>query len=788
MSSPTRVASPRVSIAQLVRNTSEMDMHDTDINSPKKSMNSAASLDLPALLQAESEAVRLNDVPNIASFFVIRKVHSRISSIKRSRFVMMILSESGMPAVVMIMPAVTFSAWNTCRGKSTTEINALSREHAKYGKLTAGWRYAYSPREAKSKAIEASRFFQLVYCNAVEKDFKQGGVIRMVFAADGEGKPRKEKAFEFRPEPYTKDAADSQCTEVVNMIRCGMVNAYLQRPEMLDRQVKASAQRAWLEGVKSHANCQTVHGRSNLHQQVQLQSSKQFENVQELLDWGADPNCKYGPTEMTALHMACSWSIPNVVKLLLFSSNADAGVADINGMTPLHLACVFGCLESVKALLQKQPDVNAVASTPLGTLRPLDCAMESDCNSATEIWKLLLEQGAEKSYLRRFQPYPQPFPMHEVGPFVATIMSLSRSQQTESLLGIDKAQLMIDQGANTKETDSFGLNALHYATSAELTGILLKTGLDPNGGVSAVKMIDYAKSYAGRMYAEMFVTAIGEMQEVAFPATGQAPDEAIVAQKMALISCETKHNIIMATQRALMSGSLLAEALLEGKYAKALVLIQHGANPLIFFDKTPDLQLDLSAYVTSAEFEEQSRAIVGDLAWNELGRLLQFSHLYIPNLVCIRGTQLLQSIHSSQQSSAHDENAMLAKQTVLEALLAAESHLEPVSSDAIDAFRPSEQEMADIGSSARKSFSSLLSTSSSTGSNLRADQEEALAVQEVMQTSMRERARSNAGDKIRQADSWYSYRERTMSTNAVSKREDGVVVDDTVPRVLAVDE
>lgn len=81
------------------------------------------SANVEALLTQESTAFAQEDLSNIASFFVIRKTHSKMATIKRSRYVMMVLSDLGMPSVMLITPAILFSAWDKLRGKTPEEIS-----------------------------------------------------------------------------------------------------------------------------------------------------------------------------------------------------------------------------------------------------------------------------------------------------------------------------------------------------------------------------------------------------------------------------------------------------------------------------------------------------------------------------------------------------------------------------------------------------------------------------------------------------------------------------------------
>ena len=156
---------------------------------------------------------------------------------------------------------------------------SLATDFNRYGKATPGWPFNFSPRETKSKLLEDCRFFQLLHLDACEQDKSNGGVMRLYFAAGSDGTERKDKAFEFRPEPYSKEAAAKCCAEVVSAVRCGMVNSYLQRPSLVDRSIKQSALKQWLERVKVHANEPTIHGKTNLHHQVQLDSPEQLSKV-----------------------------------------------------------------------------------------------------------------------------------------------------------------------------------------------------------------------------------------------------------------------------------------------------------------------------------------------------------------------------------------------------------------------------------------------------------------------------------------------------------------------------
>ena len=59
-----------------------------------------------------------------------------------------------------------------------------------------------------------------------------------------------------------------QSLQVVSAVRAGMVHSFLQRPSLVDRSIKQSALKKWLERIRPYANEKTIHGKTNLHHQV----------------------------------------------------------------------------------------------------------------------------------------------------------------------------------------------------------------------------------------------------------------------------------------------------------------------------------------------------------------------------------------------------------------------------------------------------------------------------------------------------------------------------------------
>ena len=75
--------------------------------------------------------------------------------------------------------------------------------------------------------------------------------------------------------------------------------------------------------------------------------------VAKLLKEGApvDWQDKYG---WTALHMACNYNRPSVVKVLLIR-NPSINLQDGRGLTPMHLASWRGHIDCIKLLMAFEP-------------------------------------------------------------------------------------------------------------------------------------------------------------------------------------------------------------------------------------------------------------------------------------------------------------------------------------------------------------------------------------------------------------------------------------------------
>lgn len=95
--------------------------------------------------------------------------------------------------------------------------------------------------------------------------------------------------------------------------------------------------------------------------------NKHIEIVDILLDAGADPNFVDTSVNQSSLHVAASRNYPGIMTRLI-NNGADVNKTDKNGLTPLHLASVYGKIEAAKLLLYHGADVTKTSikgNTPL---------------------------------------------------------------------------------------------------------------------------------------------------------------------------------------------------------------------------------------------------------------------------------------------------------------------------------------------------------------------------------------------------------------------------------------
>ena len=115
----------------------------------------------------------------------------------------------------------------------------------------------------------------------------------------------------------------------------------------------------------------TIHCSHDLGQQLFMASrSGRVDKVERLLARGAPVNWR-NSFGWTALHVACFYNHPDVVKILTQQDGIDVNVQNTDKNTPLHYACLCGYLKCVQLLMATgQCDLGKSVCVSCNTLRP----------------------------------------------------------------------------------------------------------------------------------------------------------------------------------------------------------------------------------------------------------------------------------------------------------------------------------------------------------------------------------------------------------------------------------
>ena len=158
----------------------------------------------------------------------------------------------------------------------------------------------------------------------------------------------------------------------------------------------------------------------------------------KLLERGADPNLKEPERGETALMVAIRENSMRSVQVLLASPKTDIEAASNNGDTALMIASFTRNIAAVKALLEKDAEVNRHGWAPLHY-----AAAVGD----TDIMKLLLDKSA---YVDAESPNN-----------TTPIMMAARGGQS------DAVKLLIEAGADASLKNANGMTAYDFAVKNE---------------------------------------------------------------------------------------------------------------------------------------------------------------------------------------------------------------------------------------------------------------------------------------------------------------------------------
>ncbi|CAM9779735.1 unnamed protein product, partial [Laminaria digitata] len=177
-----------------------------------------------------------------------------------------------------------------------------------------------------------------------------------------------------------------------------------------------------------------------------------------LLEFGADVNRSYGPSNRTALHVASANGHHELVKLVC-RAGAKIEQVGAEGAAPLHLAAAFGGTEAVTVLLECGADVNCV--TEKYGFTPLHIAAKG---GSAELVRVMCAAGAKVDAIPSDGLTALCYAVHFGNVSVAAAL----------LVG----------GADVDRVDAHGKTALHWSISADNSAsavtTLLEAGADIN--------------------------------------------------------------------------------------------------------------------------------------------------------------------------------------------------------------------------------------------------------------------------------------------------------------------
>ena len=170
------------------------------------------------------------------------------------------------------------------------------------------------------------------------------------------------------------------------------------------------------------------------------------EEIEALLDRGADVNVRDVYEGTTPLHMAASKDLAAVARVLL-DNGAIVNARDNNGWTPLHLAAIMASPAVITLLLERGADLDLQNNSGQS---PLEIAR---INHRADNVEILISKGAK-------------FEIKYDDLFEALMRQATPPEISQ----------MLDEGSDVKARNSQGRTPLHYATSPAIASLLLDRG------------------------------------------------------------------------------------------------------------------------------------------------------------------------------------------------------------------------------------------------------------------------------------------------------------------------
>ncbi|GAW16521.1 hypothetical protein ANO14919_059510 [Xylariales sp. No.14919] len=226
--------------------------------------------------------------------------------------------------------------------------------------------------------------------------------------------------------------------------------------------------------------------------------------IQILLDNGAIINAPR-KSNTNALIAASRWHRFDAVELLI-DRGADLMIADSDGYTPLHKACLkYGSVDVVKLLLDKGADPNIVANE--GST-PLHWASE---HGSVDVVKLLLDKGADPTAVANEGSTPLHWASEHGSVDVVKLLLdkgadpniVTNKGSTPLLLGsegnhVDVVKLLLEKDADPTAVANEGSTPLHWASkhgSVHVVKLLLDKEVEVKADIRGWTPLHWASRY-----------------------------------------------------------------------------------------------------------------------------------------------------------------------------------------------------------------------------------------------------------------------------------------------------
>ncbi|XP_026674113.1 uncharacterized protein LOC113465041 [Ceratina calcarata] len=221
--------------------------------------------------------------------------------------------------------------------------------------------------------------------------------------------------------------------------------------------------------TEASLNVRTISGSTPLHAAV-------MKNQMEVVDFLIQNGAKINATDnngRTPLHVAAASPRNKHIIELLMRNEAAVNVKDKNGVTPLHIAAYNGCIDNALLLIKNKANVNAVHifitdDVNVRCFTPLDLAI---LTGHKEVVEILLTNGAIINDNNRY-----------LSPFLTAVIYNKK----------EIVELLISKGANVRSVGSEALITAVVKGYRKIVEILLRNEVPVNKEFNGATLLHFA--------------------------------------------------------------------------------------------------------------------------------------------------------------------------------------------------------------------------------------------------------------------------------------------------------